>query len=404
MRIPDGPNGMPTLSASQFRVYGAGGFLLDEQEEEQGCPRRYEAKYVSKTISEEYERPYPLAYGSLFHDVLFRMEEHGETPDEAMANAFDPSLPQEAWTELRADVERYLERGASPSDRFGVVAVENDLWALLYVDEEYGPIYYRGKIDWIGIDLQVEDIAHVVDYKTNRQPPKVEHLWGDVQMRGYHWLVEQNASTWFARTPRIITHLDVVKFRDIEVAYTRQMIEDWHSWAVAVARAILRDEEAKPRINPGCGHCPIQLTCPAFERLPSTAKGMVTRLAHQGDEMTPEQRLAWRDKANQTRLLLEKAVKGIDEAFKDAAAVEGGLVVGDEEFVRETAYVTEIDTRALHRAMGDPFYDVVRTSKAAIERATSGWDSGAVAPVRRAIETVPSGTKITRRQRAKEER
>jgi hypothetical protein len=47
MQIPDGPNGFPTLSASQFRTYGTGGFLLEFNEEPKGC-RGVSQQYVLK--------------------------------------------------------------------------------------------------------------------------------------------------------------------------------------------------------------------------------------------------------------------------------------------------------------------------------------------------------------------
>lgn len=395
MKIPVGPNGFPTLSATQFRTYGAGGFLLDEQEAAKGCPRLYKAKYVEKR-TEHGQRSEAMWFGSFFHDVLFRMEEDGLSPDEALAAAFTPDMPQRFWTEARSDLEKYLERGASPMDRFGTLAVESELEALLYTDEDFGPIYYRGFIDWLGVDLDVPSILHVVDYKTNRQPPKQEDLRGDVQMRGYHWLVAQNAERWVQGRSRIVIHLDAVKFREVEIGYTDQEIDDWHSWAVAVARKILRDEEAPPVLNDGCAWCPVRYDCPAFEGLPAFG-GDVLDLAE--TFQTPEGRLQWRDDANRMRLLLEKAVKGVDDEIKAQAAREGEVVIGDQRWAMEPDFRDVIDMQGLHRVLGsDVFYPIVSTTKKALERVTEGMDTHQVAAVRKCIERVPNGQSVKRRK------
>ena len=355
MKIPKS-----TLSATQLRRYGTGGFTLDEHEAEKGCPRQYKARYVDG-LEETGPKPYPLVYGGLFHDIMFRMEEDGMTPDAALAAAFQPGMAQEMWTEAREDLDNYLSRGASPSDRFGTVAVEAELKALLYVDEEYGPTYYRGFLDLIGIDLELPHVMHSLDYKTNRQPPKQEDLKGDVQLRGYDWLIRQNHQQWMDRMPRIVTHLDVVKFRDVEIVYTAEEIEDWHSWAVAVARKIWRDETAEPILNDGCAFCFVQDSCPAFNALPTLAE----TLEKEGHALEdPVKRLAWADRANKIRLLLEKSVKSINDEFKATATKTGSLQVGSVEFIAETEFKNEVDVRLLRELLGDDqFYQAVSASK-----------------------------------------
>lgn len=396
MRIPDGPTGFPTVSATQLRTYGAGGFRLDSQEEAKGCPRQYRAKYVERRVQED-ERSYPLVYGSFFHDVLFTMEQEDIGPDEALERCFPADAEPEMWAEARADLTAYLERGASPVDRYGTIAVESELDALLYVDEEFGEVHYRGFIDWLGLDVDDPSTIHVVDYKTNRSPPSVEDVRGDVQLKSYAWLVLNNRQRFGVTTGplRVVVHLDAVKWREIEVRYTDQEIADWHDWAVAVCRKILRDEDATPVLNPGCGYCPVSGDCPKFQALPATAAGMAAGLAEMVD---PEARLRWRDAANGVRLLLEKSVEKIDDEFKVQARLQGEVVVGETVFALEPDWKTVIDLRSLHRAMGDAFYDVVTTSKKKIEERTADWDTGAVAPVKQTIERVPAGSKIVRRK------
>jgi hypothetical protein len=396
MMIPDGPNGFPTLSASQFRTYGTGGFLLEFNEESKGCPRKYHSKYVLKEKYQE-EFSYPLVYGGMFHHVMFLMEEKGLTPDEAMAEAFDPSYPFEMWTELREDLDTYMARGSSPSDRFAVLAVETELTALLYEDEEFGPIYYRGFLDWIGIDPENPRVIHSVDYKTNRAPARQTDLLGDVQLRSYDWLISQTAEEMWGIVPsRIVTHLDVVKFNDVEVAYSRADIEDWHSWAVATARKILRDETHEPILNSMCPSCPIRETCPAFVGMPTLAAELAGIVKAPEGLQDPVAKLEWRDRANSMRLILEKAVKSIDAEFV-ALAEQKPLVVGGQQWAKETQYGNVLDVKKLHGLLGDQFYEIAGASKTAVEALVKGWPASQRAAVLACFSRERTGEKVVRK-------
>jgi PD-(D/E)XK nuclease superfamily len=393
MKIPDGPNGFPTLSASQFRTYGTGGFLLEFNEEPKGCPRKYHAKYVDR-VDLPQEFSYPLVYGGLFHQVMFLMDEKGLTPEEAAEEAFDPSMPQEMWTELRADLENYMARGASPSDRFAVMEVEAELTALLYEDEEFGPVYYRGFLDWIGVDMDFQTVIHLIDYKTNRAPARREDLLGDVQLRGYHWLALQNADRFVqVPNPRVVTHLDVVKFNDVEVAYSASDIEDWHSWAVAMARKILRDEEHLPVLNTMCSSCPIRFDCPAFDAMPEHGAELVTELTGLHD---PLKRLEWRDRANRVRLNLDKSVKAIDSEFK-SAALTAPVFVGGDVFKKEADYSTVVDLPRLQELLGTEFWKIAGTSKTAVEALVKDWEPSRRALVLACFRREMTGEKVVRR-------
>jgi CRISPR/Cas system-associated exonuclease Cas4 (RecB family) len=396
MQIPDGPNGFPTLSASQFRTYGTGGFLLEFNEEPKGCPRKYHSKYVLKEKYPE-EFSYPLVYGGMFHRVMHLMEEPGLTPDEAIAEAFEPEYPQEMWTELREDIDRYMARGSAPSDVYATLAVEVELTALLYTDEEYGPIWYRGFLDWVGLDPENPRVIHSVDYKTNRQPAKRDDLLGDVQLRSYDWLVTECAEEmWGIASPRVVTHLDVVKFNDVDVAYSRADIEDWHSWAVAMARKILRDDTHEPILNTMCASCPIRETCPAFLGMPTLAGELAGVLTKPEGLQDPVKKLEWRDRANSMRLTLEKAVKSIDEEFKSLAEQKGGLRVGDQQWVQKSDWGTVVDIRKLANMLGEDFWKIASVSQTAVKGLIKGWPESTKSQIMALYRKEPAGSKIVR--------
>lgn len=394
MQIPtSSTTGKPTVSTTQLRAYGAGEISLASGETERGCPRQYKAKYVDKDAPPTH-RSFPLVYGSYVHDVLYRMEEDGLTPDEALVQCLPPELGPEHMEEARQDIESYMQRGASPTDLYGTVGVEKDLAALLYVDEEYGEIWFRGIIDWMGVDLDNPDILHFADYKTNRTPPSRDQVRRDHQLKAYHWLVQQHVDTYGAR--RVVAHLDAIKWHDIEVPFTDMEIEEWRTWAEAICRQILRDEDAKPKLNPACDWCPVKETCPAYVALPKSAQALAGGVTELTD---PAQRLRWRDAANKVRLLLEKQVKEIDKGFADEAERAGRLTVGNTAWDIETDWRDQIDLHQLHDVLGERFYRVVTASKTSIGRETKNDGTDMVAAVQACIERVPVGTKITKKEK-----
>lgn len=388
---------MPTVSASGLRTYGAGGFRLTDQEQEKGCPRLFRKKYVEGGLPEQ--RSYALEYGGLIHRVLYRMEEDGIGPEEALDLEFPAHLPPEAYKEALDDLTAYLERGASPVDRFGTLEVEIELDAVLYIDEEFGEIRYRGIVDWVGVDMDEPNTLHVVDYKTNRFPPSEEQVKGDVQLKSYAWLVLQNRKRYLpgAQRIRVVVHLDAIKWRDVEVEYTAAELEAWHSWAVAVVRGILRDDVGAPILNEGCGWCPVKGDCPAFQSLPEGAVDLLTLKPK--PDASDDDRLAWRDRAYKQMKLLEKGVKEIDERMVTWTQRAGTVETKAYVFSLDTDWQTEIDARQMHDALGDQFYEVVSVGKGKVEALTKQWPPEAAAPVIAAMRRVPKGSKVVKKKK-----
>lgn len=719
MRIPDGPSGFPTLSPTQLRAYGAGGFRLSEQELPRGCPRQYKARYVERRVPAEFS--YELDHGRFVHEVLYLMEDRGLTPDEALVAALPAGSTPESFAEARADVDAYMQRGASPTDRYATLGVELGLDAELYVDEEFGPVRIRAIVDWVGTDTDQPNLLHVVDYKdlplgtrlptptgwttvgavregdlllgsdgspvrvvgksavftgndlyritfddsstidagaehgwtvlaglrggrrtslaqetvttekiavlrqegvtvripnaaalnlpdadlpldpyvlgawlgdgsascgtitkpyeplfdeirsrgyqvgpitgaaggrtvygirgvlrklgvlgnkhvpaaylrgsyqqrldllrglmdtdgswnktrrravlsttslwlaeairdvvvtlgwkatifpftvrgfglvkpgwqvwftptdecpfltrvpeswrpgrssrsrerlvrsvqriptvptqclmvdapdhlflageqmvpthnTNRRPPATEDVRGDVQLKIQHFVAAEWARSIGIDNPRIVMHLDAIKFREVEVAFTEADIAAFRDWAEALARAIWRDDEALPVLNPNCDRCPVRGDCPAYADLPAAAEAMLTGLAGITDDRA---RLAWRDSANRVRLLLEKAVKGIDADFKARAMADGLVPLGPVEFARTGDWTEQVDLVSLHQAMGPAFYDVVSTTRKKVADRVEEWDPADRAAALATFSRSPAGYTVTRRK------
>ena len=382
MKIPKN-----TVSPSQLRNYGVGS-SVDDLEDDKGCPRRWKARYVDGVVDDS--ESYPLTYGRLFHRVMENVMVNGVDPDTATRQAIDGDTTVEMVDELIKDIETYLARPSSDIDEMATLGTELDLRAVLYDDEDFGEVTFRAILDWVGVDPEEPNVIHVRDYKSNRSPISFDDLRGDIQTRGQAWMSRAVSARWSkASKVRIVSHLDLVKFRDYVIEYTDAELDAWAIWAEARVRTILRDEEAKPLLNTHCPSCPVRDTCPALLAAPFKAE----RLAKGPSLEGLEEGMKWRTSANQMRLLLDKAVKAWDVTFKRDVARAGVLEVGGKRYTMAPAERNEVDVFAMARLLGDDFPKVASVSMAAVERAT--LDESTRSQAMALFRKMPSGTKLT---------
>lgn len=351
------------FSTSQFRTYGATDTVRLGWEADRGCPSLYKARYVDKVKKAE-RTSMPLEYGSMFHEVLHKMERYTMGPEEALAKSWRPSLPESMFREAVHDLAKYMERGG-PMALHGTLEVELSLEAKLYDDHKFGPVYFMGIVDWLGVDSGSDRILHVVDYKTNRTPPKVDDLAGDVQLKAYAWLVRENYRKWMKSKPLIVVHLDAVKFHDVSVRYSDEELDEWQAWAEAVARTILRDDKGLPQLNEGCAWCPIRNDCKVMIDLPKVGQ----TIAEQEFGQSADEMWRWRQQAAQVRKVLDGRMKEVDATLEQAVYEQGGLLeFGDQLWKVDQEWVNTVDVRGLYERIGDALFDLVKPSKTAVER------------------------------------
>ena len=393
MRIPESRNtGKPTVSPTLLRTYGYNGFSLFGEEAPRGCPRQYQAKY---DVAErpDYGESEILLYGRIIHDALELMETQVMGPEEALAKAWNPILGPERYAEALDDLRSYIERESSPLDRYATDQTELNLTGLLYVDEDFGEIWSQARADRIALDFDDPNTIHAVDFKTNRHPPALDDVKTDFQLKNIVWLIYQNRAKYWPdiRRPRVIAHLDAIKWRELQgVYYSDADLEAWHAWTVAAVRQILRDEEAKPILNEGCGYCPVRDTCPVYLSTPDLGLALLQVKPDEGEAL-----VQWRDKANATRLLLEKAVKEVDGRIKTDATRLGEVTIGSSTWRKVLKYSDVQDMRELHRLLKERFYDEVTITKGRLEALArdAGSDGPKILATRR---SEPSGTQIKR--------
>lgn len=401
MQIPNGPNGHPTVSPTMLRRYGSAGFRLAEGEEARGCPRLFRKQYVEKSVA--FVPSYELQYGSLLHKVLERMETEDLSPEDLLIDAFSSYslLGPEAMQEAKDDLERYMERGAAPRDRYGMIATERTLTALLYTDEVHGPIYFRAILDWVGIDLDDPGTVHVVDYKTNRSRSSRDDVRRDLQMRIQDLLTHLCSREIVGRDRiRVVVHLDEIKHDngDIQVTYSDSERDTIHAFLIALVKHILRDEKGSPRLNPGCAYCPVKASCPAYKALPDRAQQVID-VRPDADETDDDALMTWRDKAWVVRGLLDKACKEIDAQMLEKAEANKGLVLRDYEYKADDTWDTVVDMRVLHARLQDQFYDVATVTQTALKALVKDWAPSDAQQILSLIKKVPGGSTMKKAKR-----
>ena len=398
MRLPV-KDGRQYVSASLLRTYGAE-MTLAGGEAPKGCPAKYRAQYHDKTLRRMTSPQ--LTFGLIVHEALRIMEDDAAGPEEALSRAWSehageyltPVDYQEALDDLRA----YVARPSTPLDRYAVLATEQYLEALLYVDPEYGEIWYRCRVDAIALDHDQPALVHVGDWKTNRNPPSLDDVKGDIQLKGNAWCVYQCAEQLVPHIPqpRVVVHLDAIKHRELPaVYYTPADMEAWYEWTVALVKRILRDQDGRPRINEGCAYCPLRDTCPAYQQIPDLAVELAQVKPADRDDLAD-----WRDRVAAAWSLLDKAKKDVDARFMADADREDGLVAGGWQWRREGNWINRIDARRFHRIVGDDtFYDAVTVTKRALETAAKSVDPETAVEIGRCLSRQVDGSKIVRRAR-----
>lgn len=364
----------------------------DATETIRGCPRAYALVYGPDPVPELPSRP--AALGTTLHRAIAWMEEHACGPQEALGWVWPPMLGVLDYADAERILENYLARGG-PLTKYATLASELDITAQLYVDDVYGPVDFRGIIDNLSIDVDDAGILHVVDFKSGARPVARESLRGDVQLMGYSWL----ARKWWIRQhgevpDRIIAHLDLLRYGDVAIEYTKAELDLWEAWAAAMVRTMLRDTNPAPILNDGCTWCPVRAGCPAWQALPGEGATVLARL--QG--ATVEELGARYVESGLVLKLLAQRVKEHKEALEAEAEERGSLVVGDQVWEPETGTKTAADVISIVDLLlpgHQPEFQVaVNASRASVEKAAQTLDPELALRLLDCVSTVKAGVRI----------
>lgn len=396
VQVPRNAAGHVQVSISQLRRYGAVDLLDAGAEAIRGCPRAYALTYGGPPVPEV---PNPAGeLGSVLHRALHRMETHTCGPEDALGAVWPATLGPDEMDTAREILLGYLER-EGPMTRYATLGTELDLVVPLYVDDEFGPVMFRGIIDNLSIDPTEPDIVHVIDHKSASRPVAAHTLQGDVQLRGYAWLVGRWWAGQHGAPPaRVVAHLDLLRYSDIPIEYTAHELEVWHAWACAMVRTMLRDTAAMPILNDGCTFCPVRWSCPAWRGLPGVGESMAARLTGLGvDKLTD----LFED-ADRVHKLLKKQAEQSKAVLDAETKARGALRVGGELWTVEPDSKNVADVLGMARLLlpdhPTVFATAVKSSRTAAEKAGRGLDLSLRDELLGCIGSVPDGEKVVRRK------
>jgi hypothetical protein len=401
--VPRNSQGYPQVSISQYRRYGAVDLLGTNAEEVRGCPRAYALTYGHGETPELVTRPSEL--GTVLHSALHLMETDAIGPEDALGRVWSPSLTMPDYADAVEILLGYLDRGG-PLNRYATIATELDVTFELYVDDDFGPVHFRGIIDNVSIDPNDENetVARVIDHKSAARPVERESLRGDVQLLGYDWLIRQ----WWAQkygTPpdRVVCYLDLLRYRDLAHEYSKGERDLWHAWACAMARTMLRDTAPAPILNDGCTWCAVRFGCPAWQALPDVGESMRVRMSGR----TPRQLAETYPRASMVSKLLKKQVDDLRGALDQETHAAKTLRIGEQIWTSEEATKVTVDPVAVadlllpdHEA---EFRLALNGSGESLKRAGATLDPSLRDDLLNCASRAPAGKKVSRKKAPAEE-
>jgi hypothetical protein len=396
VQVPRSRDGHIQVSISQLRRYGAVDLLGEDAEGIRGCPRAYALTYSGDPVPEVPNRAAEL--GTVLHRALHRMETDDCGPEDALGAVWPATLGPDDYSDAQDILLGYLER-EGPMTRYATLSTELDLAVPLFTDDEHGPVVYRGIIDNLSIDPTCPDVVHLIDHKSSSRPVAVDSLQGDVQLRGYVWMIRQWWHQQYGTYPsRVVAHLDLLRYRDVAIEYTAYELEVWHGWACAMVRTMLRDTAAMPILNDGCTYCPVRWGCPAWRGLPGVGESMAARLTG----MTQDQIKYQFEEAARVLKLLGEQFQQIRATLDEETHAVGSVRVGDQVWTSEPGSKKVADVVAMADLLlpGHPaaFATAVTSSQAAVQRAGRGLEPSLRDELLSCVESVSAGRKVTRRK------
>ena len=401
LRVPRDSEGRPRVSISQLRRYGAVDLATggeDHTEVVRGCPRAYALSYGDAPVSEFPSRAANL--GIVLHKAIAYMEDHAVGPETALGRVWPATLGPLDYGEAIRILDGYLSRGG-PMTLYATLGSEVDITAQLFVDDDHGPVMFRGIVDHLAVDTEERGVVHVTDLKSAARPISPASLRGDVQLMGYTWLVRQWWKAQHGHHPRrVIAHFDALRYGDTAIEYTAIELDIWREWASAMVRTMLRDEDPGPILNDGCTWCPVKWSCPAWNALPGEAASAAARLAG----ATPAQLGERYQAAHRVLGLLDKQVKARKEALEAEVKAHPltPLVVGDQEWVMESGTQTVANVVGIVDLLwpDEPaaLELALTATKASVERAANSLDLDLGSQLVGCVNTVKRGERIAKRK------
>lgn len=347
------------------------------------CPRRFSygmRRHVARGQQSDQRTPesgsYATEYGSAIHDCI-RWVEDGYSDDDAITKAF---VRYGRWLEpsdqqlLRDDLEVYRSRDF-PDTR--TIALEDEFRVPLF-KHDGAMIFFRFKLDRLYERLDAPGTFIHVDYKSSRHAKAEADVHSDLQLWAYNWGVHEH----FPECDRLLQFYDQLRYGQVPTRKSDEQREQIREWLIRQVTAVLEDEDfgddelLAPKFNEWCPWCPILESCSVVRDLtdyaatriaalaPAEKQGRRTVLnldAARAGEYTDEL-----DKVRRARQVLERFEESVRGLLRDMPA-DRREALGYDRRSRTNTIFTPRAAEALHEALGDRFYELVKITKSGLE-------------------------------------
>lgn len=339
------------------------------------CPQRFALQMRRHGEAVPGEIDWKNAYGSAIHDAIHIVAENGSNAEQAVTKVWPTYagfLDPEDLALLKQDIERY--RGDTPLG-MEPVGFEMEGRVPLFLHEGR-QIYFRFRIDALYRRRDDHTVFYHRDYKSSKWRKTQAEVDSDPQMWAYNWAIHE----LYPECRSLLQSYEQLRFGNLPTSKNDDQRSKVKPWLIETTRAVLEDEDLKPRQNEWCPYCPLLLTCDETKRAtrvwqsklallaPMTQEGRKTKITLSDAGADLEEMVASQlPKMIRTRKHLEAA----EEAMKQVIArmpSEERERLGWRMSERRTTFLPPEALRALHEAMGDSFYEAIGVTKSAMEK------------------------------------
>lgn len=340
------------------------------------CPAEFAFGMQRHTETEEHPQreSYASAYGHCVHDLLEYAEQTQCSDDDAIAAVF-PNFSH--WLEpddiqrMKDDLETWRTRQQTG---WRLVGTELELKMPLFrVDGR--AISFRARIDALYQRIDNPSVFMTRDYKSSRWPKTEAEVHADQQQWAYNCVVHYN----YPECASLIQVYDQLRYGEIPTQKSQAQRSQMFQWLKLQVKAILADDELKPKANDWCQYCPLMMDCPVTHR---STEWWVSRLAALAPERKDGRKLVTElavevngietyaeilPAAKKAKGVLERFVAEVERTLK-AMPQERRELLGFELGKPKKLDVFTADAlRKAHAMVGDDLYHLVKITKGALE-------------------------------------
>ena len=326
----------------------------------------------------QYGAVWAREYGSAIHTAIEQVEQGAGVGRAIQAawNKHGHALEPNDIDLLTADLKTYGTRDF-PNTR----TVLNEQEIRVFLMEHRGHrIYFRTRVDRLYERLDAPGTFIHVDYKSSRHAKSEAEVRDDLQLWMTNWALHEH----FPEIETLVQIYDQLRFGQVPTRKTADARRKIHDFLVAQVTAILEDEDWQddgllaPKKNEWCAWCPIMESCPVVRELMDFARFEIAALAPatqvgrktvvEVDENLVAKYLYEFEEAQAAAKVLDRFVEAVKKILKEMPDEQRGHL-GYRLTERSATQFPPEAHEALHRELGDRYYEFAMLTKTGLESA-----------------------------------